>query len=251
MTCCCRVSRRRFVGWLGAAAALPLAGCDDFDLPFDLVGDEQVTRLGLQSWQQIRSQVPLSDNQSYHEALAGVGGRLLAAAGLPRQDWEMRVFAGDAVNAFALPGRKIGVYEGMFGLAASEAQLAAVIGHEIGHHLADHAKERLNAAMLKDFGLGILQVALDLGEVAYSREIAAALGLGVEIGLTLPYSRGHELEADRLGLGLMGRAGYDRREAVTLWRRMASQGDGEFAFLSTHPAPAARAEALQRIIGAG
>jgi predicted Zn-dependent protease len=251
MACSCHLSRRSFLGWLGAAATLPLAGCDDFALPFDIVGDDQVARLGLESWRQIRSQVPLSENPRYQSALAQIGGRLLGAAGQSPAEWEMRVFAGDSVNAFALPGRKIGVFEGMFGVAGSEGQLAAVVGHEIGHHLADHAKERLNVAALKQLGLDVVQVALDLGEVAYSREIAAALGLGVEIGFALPYSRGHELEADRLGLDLMKTAGYDRREAVALWRRMEREGEGRLAFLSTHPAPGARAEALRKIIETG
>ncbi|EKV31570.1 Zn-dependent protease with chaperone function [Caenispirillum salinarum AK4] len=250
MTCGCGFLSRRRVLTLGGAAlaALPLAGCDDGDWPIDLVSDETVREMGLVSWRQLKEQTPLSDQARLHQVLDTIGTRMLRAMGEDPQAWELQVFQGDAVNAFALPGNKIGVFEGMMRFAQTEAQLAAVVGHEIGHHLAEHAQERMNAAVAKDFGLEAVEFFLDIGDVAYAREIAAVLGLGVEVGLTLPYTREHELEADRLGLRLMTDAGYDPRAAVQLWRRMAGQGGGQPAFLSTHPAPADRAERLEEII---
>lgn len=251
MACCNHhLSRRRFVFLAGAAACtLPLTACDDGgDWPIDLVSDETVTEMGLASWQQMRQEIPLSDRPAYRQALDDIGGRLLRAMGANPAQWELRVFQGDQINAFALPGNKIGVFEGMMRFAEDEAQLAAVIGHEIGHHLADHAQERLNAQVLKDFGINAVEFFLNIGDVQYAREIAAVLGLGVEVGLQLPYSRDHELEADRLGLGLMRQAGYDRQAAVALWQRMEAQQGNGFAFLSTHPAPGDRAARLARII---
>lgn len=252
MTCGCttHLSRRRFVLLTGAAAAtLPLAACDDTgEWPIDLVSDETVREMGLAGWEQMLKENRLSDRADYRQALQDIGGRLLRVMGESPGDWEMRVFAGNQINAFALPGNKIGVYEGMMQFAANEAQLSAVIGHEIGHHLANHSQERLNAAVLKDFGINAVEFFLNIGDIAYAREIAAILGIGVEVGVTLPYSRDHELEADRLGLDLMRQAGYDPFAAVNLWRRMAQQGGGDFPFLSTHPAPGDRAERLEAII---
>lgn len=252
---CCGPSRRRVLSLLGSALAAPmLAGCDlSGGLPVDIVSRETVARLGVESWQRIRSETAPSRHAEYQELLQVIGSRLLRAAGLDPRDWEMVAFAGPEVNAFALPGGKIGVYEGMFGAAANADQLAAVVGHEIGHNTAEHSQERLNAALAKDVGLQIVTMALQIGDVAYANEIAALLGVGVEFGLALPYSRDQELEADRLGLEMMIDAGYRPEQAVELWRRMERlQGRRPLALLSTHPAPASRIEALEALIaGAG
>lgn len=249
---CSPLSRRRFIVLSAATLSLPLAGCDDGgSWPVDLVSDETVAEMGLASWQRLREQVPLSADPRHAQVLQTIGTRMLRAMGADPSQWEMRVFQGDEINAFALPGGKIGVYEGMMRFAGNEAELAAVVGHEIGHHLAEHAQERLNAAVLKDLGLDAVEFFLNIGDIAYAQEIAALLGLGVEVGLTLPYTRDHELEADRLGLDLMRQAGYDPRAAVSLWQRMEQRGGGGgFAFLSTHPAPGDRAARLREMIEA-
>ena len=242
-----------FAGMKRAAAALmlaglALAGCDRL-LPFDLVSDDQVEAMGLQAWDQLRAERPPSDAPALQRELDRIAARLLAAAGGRPEDWEAVVFDGPEVNAFALPGNKIGVFEGMFDVAGSADQLAAVVGHEIGHLAAEHSKERMTAQVVKDLGLRIVYLILRLGDVQYAADIAAALGLGAEYGLVLPYSRGHELEADRLGLELMAEAGYDPAAAVELWRRMeAAAGEGPPGFLSTHPTPAARIEALEEML---
>lgn len=246
--CCHGLSRRRFLITSAALGVLPLAACDD--PPITLVDAETVERMGLESWQQIKATTQPAADPALDRLAERIAERLLRAAGQVPSQWEIDVFQGDQVNAFALPGRKIGVYTGMVGMAGSEDQLAAVIGHEIGHVLADHGQERVNSAALKDLGLNVVELALQLGGVEYSREIGAALGLGVEVGLALPYSRGHELEADRLGVQYMREAGYDPMAAVRLWERMAERADGGGpAFLSTHPAAADRAETLREIIG--
>lgn len=251
---CCGLSRRRVLSLLGSAVAAPvLGGCDlSGGLPIDIVSEETVERLGLESWQRIRSETAPSRNAEYQELLQVIGTRLLRAAGFDPGDWELVAFAGPEVNAFALPGGRIGVYEGMFAAAANADQLAAVVGHEIGHNTAEHSQERLNAAVARDVGLQIVSVALQLGDIAYANEIAALLGVGVEFGLVLPYSRDQELEADRLGLEMMADAGYRPGQAVEFWRRMEQlDGQRSLALLSTHPAPASRIEALEALIAQG
>jgi len=247
MPCPC-ATRRRFLTGSLAAATLPLAGCDEVSLP-NLVSPEQVEAMGLQAWQQINKTVPVSRNPSGRAAVDRVARRCLQGAGEPPAEWEVTLFASEQVNAFALPGRKIGIYEGMFRAARAEAELAAVIGHEIGHVQANHAKERMNAEVARNLGLRLVAIVLQVGDVQYAEGIAAALGVGLQYGLVLPYSRQQELEADRLGLTTMAQAGFDPAAAVTLWQRMDRiAGDGPPAFLSTHPAPQARIRRIEEMI---
>jgi predicted Zn-dependent protease len=236
------MSRRAAVG-----ALLLLSGCDW--LPFDLVSDQQAEAMGLQAWDEIVATTPASGDPRLQAALDAVAARLLAAAGERPEDWQAVVFAGPEVNAFALPGNRIGVFEGMFGILDNPDQLAAVVGHEIGHVGAEHSQERMTAEVARSLGIRLIALLLRLGDVQYGEDIAAALGLGAHYGLLLPYSRGHELEADRLGLELMSAAGYDPAQAVALWRNMqAAQGEGLPGFLSTHPTPADRIEALEAMV---
>lgn len=239
---------RRRVLTLGAAsaAATAVSGCDG---PPDLVSDETVERLGLESWARIRQSTALSPDRGFAEALAEVANRTLVAVGERPGDWEFRVFAGDTINAFALPGRKVGVYEGMFRITRTADQLAAIVGHEIGHLQAEHGKERISAQRATNWGLRVIAFLLNAGEVEYADEIAAALGLGAEVGLLLPYSRRQELEADRLGLIAMARADYDPEAAVALWQGMERAVRGRAPeVLATHPAPASRIEAIREMI---
>lgn len=239
------LSRRRFLT-LSAAAPLALPGCDD---PPNLVSDAQAEAMGLEAWRQVRETVPVSTDRGYQQALDRVSTRLLEAAGSSREGWDIIVFADPQANAFALPGGHIGVYEGMFEVVRTEDQLAAIVGHEIGHLSAEHAQKRMSAQIAKNAGLRIVAFFLNLGDVQYAGEIAAALGLGVEVGLLLPYSRDQELEADALGLRTMSRAGFDPRQAVTLWERMqAASKNRPPAFLATHPTPASRIREIEQIL---
>ncbi|WOI55484.1 M48 family metallopeptidase [Palleronia sp. LCG004] len=236
-------SRRSFLTLAGAGA---VAGCDR---PPDLVSDEQVEKMGLEAWQDIRANTEVSANRDYQGALDQVAARLLAAQNVDSEGWEILVFASPQVNAFALPGGKIGVYEGMFEVFANEDQLAAIVGHEIGHLGAEHAQARMSAQVAKNAGMRVVAWLLNMGDVQYAAEIAAALGLGVEVGLLLPYSRDQELEADRLGLETMQMARYDPREAVELWQRMQrAQGNRGPEFLATHPTPDSRIRQIEGIL---
>lgn len=240
------ITRRSLLKYAGAASLPVLSGCD---MPFDLVSDDDVEALGLQAWEEIRTTSAVARDPELQSVLDRVSARLLAAAGESAADWEILVFARPEINAFALPGRKIGVYEGMFRVVANEDQLAAIVGHEIGHLEAEHSQERMNAQLSADWGLSIVSYLLRLGGVEYAAEVAAALGLGVEYGLVLPYSRQHELEADKLGLVTMAAAGFAPEQAVDLWRRMEiAAGDRPPEFLATHPAPASRIEAIEEML---
>lgn len=243
--CRCGVSRRQFILGL-PGLSLGLSACDD---PPSLVSDEKVEAMGLEAWSRMRQELPPTRDTDLQTTLARVSERVLVAAGEAPQDWEVQVFASPDANAFVLPGRKIGVFEGMLALMSNADQLAAVVGHEIGHLAANHAQERISAQVAADAGLRIIARLLNLGEVEYAEEIAAALGLGAEVGLLLPYSRSHEIEADAYGLRAMAAAGYEPREAIELWNRMESATPQRGpAFLATHPAPAARIEAMEEIL---
>jgi predicted Zn-dependent protease len=243
--------RRQILCGTGAVAvAAPLlAGCDRDDWTFDLVPESQVQALAAHSWAQLLQAVPPSQDEKRRDIVRRSAARLLSANNQNPGAWQVELFASQQVNAFALPGGRIGVFEGMFRVAANPAQLAAVIGHEIGHVLARHSQARMNAQAWQNLGLQVIRIVLGLGDVPYSDQIAAALGLGVEYGLLLPYSRRQELQADRLGILAMATAGYDPSQAPELWRRMdqmlPQRGP---TFLATHPAPATRIEELEALV---
>lgn len=238
-------TRRAFLG-ASLTAPIALSGCDEAP---NLVSDEEAARMGQEAWEQMLEDTPLSRNRSYQQALESVSMRLLNASTVDHDGWEIEVFASPQINAFALPGGKIGVYEGMFDVVQNEAQLAAIVGHEIGHLEAEHAQKRMSAQIARNAGVRIVSFFLNIGGVEYGAEIAAALGLGLDYGLLLPYSRDHEIEADALGLSTMADAGFNPREAVTLWQRMqAAQGDRPPAFLATHPTPTSRIREIEAIL---
>jgi predicted Zn-dependent protease len=241
------MTRRRALCCLAAGALTPaLAGCER--IASFLVSEEAVEQLGIETWARMRQQLPASRDPNALESVAGTANRLLLAAGENPDRWEVQVFGRPDVNAFVLPGRKIGVFEGMLQVTRSEGELAAIIGHEIGHLQAEHSRERVSAETLKQWGLQLISFLLQVNEVAFAREIAALLGVGVEFGLVRPYGRAQELEADRIGLFIMAEADYDPREAARLWRRMDERGEGVPAILSTHPAPRDRIEAIEALI---
>ena len=222
------------------ALLVALTGCTQGVEPLglNLVSPEQEMQMGLQAWQQVRQKEPIASNPALQARIRTLGERLLAAAGANPQQWEFVVFQSDEVNAFALPGGKVGVYTGIIDLAENDAQLAAVIGHEIGHVLAHHPAKRVSSAMAAQAGVGLAQVGLAAAGVSYGAEAGQLLGLGAQYGVVLPHSRTQEYEADRIGLEIMAAAGFDPREALRFWARMnQKQGSrpGWAEFLSTHP----------------
>jgi predicted Zn-dependent protease len=242
------MSRRGFMAVLVGFSGTALVACvgpGQTGLGLGLVSAEEAQQLGVQSWEQIRSEVPVSKNATYQRALQQVSTNILTAIGENPANWEAVVFESKEANAFALPGNKIGVYEGMFAIATDVNELAAVVGHEIGHNQAEHARERLSSAAATQTGVQLLGAALQIGNIGYASEIAGLLGAGVQYGLILPYSRNQELEADSIGLINMAKAGYDPRAAIKLWQNMQAAGERAPEFLSTHPAPESRIAALE------
>ncbi len=212
------------------------------------VTDQQLAQLSRQSWQQLRSQERVSNNSTFNNQLRRVGGRITAAAGQSQYDWEYAVFASDEKNAFVLPSRQVGFYTGLMELADNDDQIATVMGHEIAHVTYKHSKQRLAQTTSAGLAAGVAGVALEANDVDGAGAIAAALGMGIQFGILLPYSREHELQADEVGLRYMANAGYNPREAVTFWRKM-EQGGGARPpeFLSTHPDPARRIQRLDAL----
>ena len=164
------------------------------------------------------------------------------------------VFDRPEINAFVLPNGKVGAFKGLLDFVQDDDELAGVLGHEVGHVLARHPSERVSQQMAVEVGVNVLQAILASGDYAeHAGEIAGALGMGAVYGVILPYSRSHELEADRLGVDLAQRAGMDPAGAVRFFERMAQEGAGQAQppeVLSTHPADEPRLAALREAVAA-
>lgn len=221
---------------LGACAFNPLIGREQLIL----VPESEMAVLGAESWSDYRASAPLARDAAMQSRVQRVVERVLRSNGKDPRNWDVAVFEDDTLNAFALPGGKIGVNTGMVRFCRSDDELAAVIGHEIAHVDLRHAAERVSQDMATR---GLIGVA-----VPDDQNMARIFGMGASLGVLLPYSRKHELEADRIGLRQMAAAGYDPMAAVDLWIRMSRQSgrQGPPAFLSTHPADDERIEAIRR-----
>jgi predicted Zn-dependent protease len=230
------------------ALAMLAAGCDESPTgrrQVTLVPEAQMTALGEQSFEGLVRTRPLDDDPRLRAYVGCVTQALVNALPEPRGNWSVAVFDDPTPNAFALPGGKIGVHTGMLRVARKPDQLAAVIGHEIGHVLAEHANERLTQELAVQGGLLLVDLFAEEPGSFEHEALRKALGIGAEYGLLLPYSRTHEREADRIGRDLMARAGLDPRASVTLRQNMAAAGsDQPPAFLSTHPSHDNRMEKL-------
>jgi metalloendopeptidase OMA1, mitochondrial len=208
-----------------------------------LVSEPEEVKLGAEAFtEQLRDSV-LSDNADAYRIVRKVGERIARAANKPDYQWEFRVFDDpEQVNAFCLPGGKVGVYTGIFPIARDEAGLAVIVGHEVAHALLRHAGERISRAQLVGAGVG-------LAGAAGGGTIGSLLGLGANVGLMLPFSRSQESEADKVGVILMAKAGYDPRVSVPLWQRMEQRSKEKSnappEFLSTHPSSATRIQELR------
>ena len=214
-----------------------------------LVDDKQMNALGIESFNQLKGQGKLSNNAAYRRYVGCIADALVAQ--LPAEwrnlPWEFQVFEDPSANAFALPGGKVGVNTGMFQVAETADQLAAVIGHELSHVTYRHGAERFSQQILAQTGMTVAAVAANAKAPENSRLIVGALGAGAQVGVLLPFSRKHETEADLEGQRLMARAGFDPAAAPALWQRMQAQGGNRSpTFLSTHPNPSGRIAALQQ-----
>ena len=234
---------------IAAALGSLLAGCATSPTgrsQLMVVSDAQMSQMGIASFNQMRQQGKFANAPKERAYATCVAQALVSVLPPPwnTQQWEVQIIEDNTANAFALPGGRIGVNQGMFKVAANQDQLAVVLGHELAHVVARHGAERVSDNMAA-------QAAVTAGSIyAGTRGIdannaAALLGAGAQVGMLLPFSRTQEAEADTLGQRYMARAGFDPRAAVTLWEKMEKQGGGGApTFLSTHPAPDKRAQVL-------
>jgi predicted Zn-dependent protease len=252
----CFMKQRCRPGWLASlalTATLGLTGCavsPTGERTLLLNSSTQMNELGSQSFEQMKEKIPIETDARTNRYVECVSDAIVMQVprkyGYAPQDWELVVFKDKAVNAFALPGGKIGVYTGMLQVANTQHQLASVIGHEVAHVLAQHSNARMSQQQLTQLGIMATSIALaDRVDSKTQQAAVMALGLGAQYGILLPYSRKHESEADMLGQELMAQAGFDPREAVTLWQKMAQKGGAAPPeLLSTHPAPGTRIRQL-------
>lgn len=246
--------RLKKFGFLGIILAL-LAACATSPLgrkQLMLMGDGQMNQMGLQTFEQLKHDTPIETNPAINAYVKCIAIPItqIAADGTGVANWEIVVFRDASANAFALPGGKIGVHTGILPVAKSAAQLAAVLGHEVGHVIAKHGAERVSEGLVAQ---GLTTAAgIGFQDKKYQPLILAGLGVGAQFGILLPHSRTQESEADLIGVDLMAVAGFDPRDSVELWKNMgaASGGKAPPEWLSTHPANETRISNLQGAIPA-
>lgn len=243
--------RRYAAAFAGAAGLTAVSACAYNETlgrnQLLLVDNASLTQQADAAWAEALRTQQVSHDAAAVARVRRVGERLVQAAGLTDRSWDYAVFVDDSPNAFVLPSGKIGVTISLLALVKNDDQLAAVIGHEIGHVTAQHAAERYSSQAIARAGLQIAQGAA--GD--YGQAIGSIGGLAAQYGLLLPYSRRDELEADRLGVDYMQAAGFRPAEAVALWRLMATQRQANAPeFASTHPSDATRIAELERYIAA-
>ena len=220
----------------------------------NFISDSQMNQLGGETFSTILQNGKVIEGGAADARIQTIGTRvvqsarsLYPSADIP-SEWEVVLIDDDTPNAFALPGGRIGVHTGMVELAGDDDALAIVMSHEVGHVLAEHSAERMSHTVLITGGLITGAVALKDQDESTQRWTMAALGAGATVGVMLPYSRLHELEADELGLMIAANAGYDPRASIPLWQRMAAASGGRLEFLSTHPVPATRIKYFQGLM---
>ncbi len=231
---------------LGAAVGSACATSPTGRRQLLLFPEGQVAQLGAQAYSDMKKQQPLNNDPSINRYVACVTNAIIASNRnqLPGE-WEVTVFADEQANAFALPGGKIGVFTGLLRVADNADQLAAVIGHEVGHVVANHGNERMSSGAIANLGMSVLSA---YGEGGENRQLlVAALGIGYDLGVAKPHSRGQESEADNYGLALMANAGFDPASSIQLWKNMGALGQAPPEILSTHPSPATRIQNLTNL----
>ena len=260
-----RMGRNGFnLCWLLACALAALSGCATNTITgrsqFMVVSEQQAINSSSAAYSRMMG--GLSDKKKLETGTARVArvheitDRLIAQAVRFRPDaaawnWEVQVVEDPkTVNAFCMAGGKMGIYTGFWDkFHASDDEIAAVMGHEIGHALASHTREKMSVSMASTVGAGVAAALISAraGAGAFGRSNDAMQGAAA-LAVDLPNSREAEAEADQIGIELSARAGFDPRASVTLWQKMAKEGGRMPEFLSTHPSPANRAEQLEKLV---
>ncbi len=215
---------------------------------FIIIPESQEITMGLQAFNEVKQKEKESQDQRLVNIVQRVGSRIAAVSDMPDLEWEYKLFESEQQNAFALPGGKTAVYTGLLPVCQNEAGLAAVMGHEVAHVIARHGAQRISSQLVVTTGLSV--AAISLANKDSRALILGGLGLGAMYGITLPFGRGNESEADHIGLIYMARAGYDPREAERFWSRFSNAKAGKKVpeFLSTHPSDETRIANIRKLL---
>lgn len=254
----------KFAVWLGFSVTVALAACQTVQTTeggvvgierkqtmSSLVSSSQMDQSAAEAYGKVISEAgkknQLNRDSAQLARVRGIADRLIPStaafrADAPKWNWEVNVISSDEVNAWCMPGGRIAVYSGLLTrLNPTDEELAAVMGHEIAHALREHGRERASEQMAQQIGVSVLSTALGLGDVG-----AQLTQTVLQVTLSLPHSRTHETEADRIGVELAARSGYDPRAAVSLWQKMGKLGGSKPPeWMSTHPSDQTRTRDLQ------
>ncbi len=239
------------MGFLSACMKAPGTARDQFIY----VSEEKEMAMGASAYREVLREAPLSQNAELNEMIHRVGERIAKAANKPEYHWEFAVIQDDrTINAFCLPGGKVAVFTGLLKVTKTEDGLATVMGHEVAHALQRHGAERYSRGILEAIGqIGVLAAGAATGQAGAAMAAMSAYGVGV----SLPFNRRQESEADYIGLRLMAAAGFDPREALPFWERMSGcprNMVGKLCFrsqaavpefLSTHPSDVTRMNQIE------
>lgn len=268
-----KMSRRGIIKGLAAGTIVPIVtgcstnpvtGASQLILPgFD---NASLAAMSTAAWAEMKTQTPQTGDSALRNRVLNIWDRtakgrsqaLTEVYGLQStytaSDWEVAIFDTDDVNAFVMPGQQVGVFRGITELTENDDQLASVLGHEAGHIDGRHSAARASAQMASQVAMVAGSIAIAQSEELskYGNEIVALGGAALQFGILLPYGRQHELEADKLGVDFMHKAGYDVTQAPRLWELMdaRSAGNRPPEFMSTHPDPGRRRNELINYINA-
>ena len=243
--------------FLLSCGTVPISGRKQLNI----VPSSTMLSMSFQQYDAFLKENKLSTNQAKTRMVQGVGRRLQQAVvqyltdnnqaqELKDYKWEVNLVESEEENAWAMPGGKVVVYEGILPITKDEAGLAVVMGHEIAHAIAKHGNERMSQGLIAQMGGMALAQAVKAKPKKTQQIWMTAFGVGAQFGLMLPYARLQESEADHLGLIFMAIAGYDPNEAIGFWERMAQKKEGQAPpeFMSTHPSDATRIKNIKQAI---
>jgi predicted Zn-dependent protease len=210
---------------------------------FIVVSETQESQLGEDAYKDTLKKEQLSARADWQAQLRRVGQRIAGAANKPEYKWEFNVVQGKEINAFALPGGKVAFWEGIMPVAQDDTGVAVIMGHEVAHAIARHGAERMSQVIGAQTIGQLLSAGVGQVSPGLKGDFLKLYGLGASVGVLMPWGRAQESEADRIGLILMAKAGYDPSAALDFWERMSKAsgaGTKPPEFLSTHPSDATR-----------
>ncbi len=226
-----------------------------------LVPNSQIFPMAFQQYDQFLGENKVVTGTAEAKKIETIGMKIKTAAErwlnanghadyLEGYEWEYKLVQSDELNAWCMPGGKIVFYTGILPVCKDDAGIAAVMGHEVAHALANHGQQRMSAGLVQQLGAVGAQVAVGNKDPQTQALVMQAYGVGSQVGGMLPFSRSHESEADMIGLTLMAIAGYNPENAVALWQRMSAMSSGQAPpeILSTHPSNETRIQKLTELV---